>query len=68
MQTKGDANQDFSTGVWLLDSGMRPLYCNAEALRILTYPEPAEGIKSIGSFLAGKIRSVLPDEEGGSHP
>src|SRR5260370_38918902 len=56
-------DQESPAGLLVVDSGNRPVYADAEAIRVLTYPEDPERIKSSGSYLAEKIRSVIPNGE-----
>lgn len=48
---------DSSPGVVLLDSRMRPLYANTEAVRLLAYPKGPETIKSLSALFMEKIRA-----------
>src|SRR5229473_8135390 len=63
MRTKTPMNQESPAGLLVVDSGNRPVYANAEAIRVLAYPEDAEN-KSSGSYLEEKIRSVVLNGEG----
>jgi DNA-binding CsgD family transcriptional regulator len=51
-------------GFILLDSRLRPVAYNAEAVQILSFPTKPESIRQISQFLCDKIRSTLVD--GGS--
>ena len=51
-------------GVILLDSRLRPIAYNSEAVLILSFPTKPESIKQLPQFLGDKIRSTLVD--GGS--
>jgi DNA-binding CsgD family transcriptional regulator len=51
-------------GVLLLDSQLRPVYHNAEAAQVLTYPRSAEQLPSLNSVLPA-ARALLA---GASHP
>ncbi len=55
-----------SAGVVLMDSSSRPLYANAEALRILSYPEIQEKTESIEKLVVEKVRSVLSKRHNGA--
>jgi hypothetical protein len=48
--------QESSAG--LLDSGNRPVYANAEAIRVFVYPENPAETKSAGSYLAERIQTL----------
>jgi hypothetical protein len=50
--------QESSAGLLLLDSGNRPVYANAEAIRVFVYPENPAEIKSAGSYLAERIQTL----------
>ncbi|HEX2715929.1 MAG TPA: LuxR C-terminal-related transcriptional regulator [Candidatus Acidoferrales bacterium] len=51
-----------SSGFLLMDSSSRPLYANAEALKILSYPARREEAESIEKLVMEKVRSVLPKQ------
>lgn len=46
-------------GLLVLDSGLRPLAFNTEALRLLSFPTKPETIRQAHTFLADKVRSKL---------
>jgi DNA-binding CsgD family transcriptional regulator len=46
-------------GFLVMDASLKLIYANAEAVRILVYPENPQKIKSLDSFLTEKIRSAL---------
>ena len=48
-----------AVGFLLLDSSLRPISFNAEAIKVLTYPDPLGDIRHPDIFLTGKIRSSL---------
>jgi len=50
--------QESSAGLLLLDSGNRPVYANAEAIRVLVYPENPAETKFPGSYLAERIQML----------
>ena len=54
------------TGLLVVASDLEPIYANAEAVRILAYPETAKSIKGLDSFLAHRIRSALLHHENGT--
>lgn len=60
MLTPGSFNQGFI----LLDSRMRPLAYNSEAVKILSYPTKPDSIRLLSQFISDKVRSVLVN--GGS--
>src|SRR2546426_1130677 len=62
-QTQINNRLESPAGLLVVDSGNRPVYANAEAIRVLAYPEDAEN-KSSGSYLTEKIRSVVLNGEG----
>ncbi len=64
MRTKTPMNEESPAGLLVVDSGNRPVYACAEAIRVLVYPEDPEKVKSSGSHLAEKIRSVVLNREG----
>jgi len=49
--------QESSAGL-LLDSGNRPVYADAEAIRVFVYPENPVEIKSAGSYLAERVQTL----------
>ena len=49
-----------SAGFLLMDSFSRPIYANAEALRILSYPERQEETALLEKLVIEKVRSALP--------
>jgi DNA-binding CsgD family transcriptional regulator len=49
-------------GFLLLDSSLRPLSFNTEAIRVLGYPDTPANVRRPDVFLAGKIRSRLMSE------
>lgn len=51
-------------GFILLDSRLRPVAYNSEAVQILSFPTKPESIKQLAQFLGDKIRSTLVN--GGS--
>jgi len=48
-----------AVGFLLLDSSLRPLSFNAEAINVLSYPDKLADVRRPDVFLAGKIRSSL---------
>ena len=57
-----------SPGFLLLDSLLRPLYINDEAVSILAYPQILNGNGRVASFLKQKIASLLPRSNGSAAP
>jgi DNA-binding CsgD family transcriptional regulator len=56
-----------ATGFLLMASDFKPIYANAEAIRILVYPEAPEPLELLDGFLADKIRSVILANGHGPH-
>jgi len=48
-----------AAGFLLLDSSLRPISFNAEAIQVLGYPDKSTSVRRPDVFLAGKIRSSL---------
>jgi DNA-binding CsgD family transcriptional regulator len=48
-----------AVGFLLLDSSLRPISFNAEAVKVLTYPDQLEDVSHPDIFLTGRIRSRL---------
>ena len=57
-------NTNSGQGFILLDSRLRPVAYNSEAVQILSFPTKPESIKQLAQFLGDKIRSTLVN--GGS--
>ena len=57
-----------ATGLLLMASDLKPIYANAEAIRILAYPEAPEPLVLSDSFLIDKIRSVVLANGNVPHP
>src|SRR2546429_883885 len=53
-----------SAGLLLLDAFLRPLYADEEAVSILSYPEIPRRNKRFHDFLARRIESLLPKQNG----
>jgi DNA-binding CsgD family transcriptional regulator len=49
-------------GFLLVDSSLNPVYINAEAIQILTYPQSPTEITALDRSLSEKIRSHLPED------
>ena len=60
MLTTANSGQGFI----LLDSRLRPVAYNSEAVQILSFPTKPDNIKQLSQFLGDKIRSTLVN--GGS--
>ena len=56
-----------SAGLLLLGAFLRPLYLDEEAVCILSYPEIPRSNKRFDEFLMGRIKSLLPKQNGNSH-
>jgi DNA-binding CsgD family transcriptional regulator len=52
-----------AAGFLLLDSSLRPISFNAEAVQVLSYPDKPENVRRSDVFLAGKVRSRLMREQ-----
>jgi|SRR5947209_7288125 len=59
MQRQAQISLESPAGLLLLNSGNRAVYANAEAMRVLAYPENPEKIKPSGSHLTERIRAAL---------
>ena len=59
MQRQAQISLESPAGLLLLNSGNRAVYANAEAMRVLAYPEDPEKIKPSGSHLTERIRAAL---------
>jgi DNA-binding CsgD family transcriptional regulator len=46
----------------LVDASLNPVYVNAEAVQILTYPQPLTELAALDRYLSEKIRSQLPED------
>lgn len=52
-----------AVGVLLLDSSLRPIAFNAEAIRVLSYPNQLANVRPADVFLAERIRESLLNRE-----
>ena|SRR5437016_6347882 len=52
-----------AVGFLLLDSSLRPLSFNAEAIQVLSYPDKLAEVRRPDVFLAGKIHSSLISQQ-----
>jgi len=52
-----------AVGFLLLDSSLRPIAFNAEAIRVLSYPNHLANVRPADVFLAERIRESLLDRE-----
>ena len=50
-------------GFLLVDSSVELVYVNAEAVQILTYPQPPAEIVALNKFLAERFRFLLPEDQ-----
>src|SRR5439155_22734801 len=48
-----------TAGFLVLDASLRPIVFNAEAIRVLSYPNDLANVRHPDVFLAGKIRESL---------
>jgi DNA-binding CsgD family transcriptional regulator len=48
-----------ATALVILDSSFSPVSCNAEAIRVLTYPRDPKELQSLAKHLEAKIRPLL---------
>lgn len=62
-----EASSD-SPGLILLDTFLRPLYVNDEAVSILSYPQSPNGNGHLAHFMAQKIDSIVPKKNGSPSP
>ncbi|MBI3610021.1 MAG: response regulator transcription factor [Nitrospirae bacterium] len=46
----------------MLDVSLKPIMFNTEAIQILTHPENPQKMKSLGNYLADKVRTELLNE------
>ena len=63
-RTKATAPRAPSTGMVLLDSSLRPIYANAEAVKILAYPGSPRKTKFVEGFPVEKIRAIIHKQQG----
>lgn len=55
-----------SAGLILLDAALRPIYANAEAVKILVYPKSPQKTRLVETLLIEKIQSIFRSLEAGS--
>ena len=67
---KNQANHSSENGVGflLLDSSLKVIYANTEAIQALAYPKTPQDIGSLDNFLTEKIRSFLFDDSSLPRP
>jgi len=63
MKRQAHISLESPAGLLILDSGNRPVYANAEAIRLLAHPEDPEKVKSSANYLTERIRSVVLNGE-----
>ncbi len=63
-RTKPTAAHAPSTGFVLVDSSLRPIYANAEAVKILAYPESPRKTRLVEGLLVEKIRAIIRKQQG----
>jgi DNA-binding CsgD family transcriptional regulator len=68
MQNLGTTASVPTEGFLLLDSSMRPIFVNREAMEILCYPQKPEAHKNLNAFLASKIPTTLFSVRGSQPP
>src|ERR1700741_5408937 len=56
---EGESPPKTAAGFLLMDSSLRPVSFNAEAIEILTYPDKLANLPHAHVLLAGKIQSSL---------
>jgi len=61
---KSETQKSDSPGLLLLDTFLRPLYANDEAVLILSYPQTPRGNGHVANFLKQRIDSMLPKRNG----
>ena len=58
-----DHTHPFRVGFLLVDSSLNPVYVNADAVQILTYPQIPTEVAALDRYLSEKIRSLLPADQ-----
>jgi DNA-binding CsgD family transcriptional regulator len=53
-----------STGFVLVDSSLRPIYANAEAVKILAYPENPRKTRFVERLLVDQVRAIIHKQQG----
>jgi DNA-binding CsgD family transcriptional regulator len=53
----------FRAGIVLVDKKRRPAFVNAEAVRLLAYPDEPQKIRNLQTFLANQIQLLIQDHE-----
>lgn len=66
--TRFETSKSDSPGLLLLDTFLRPLYVNDEAVSILSYPQASRGNGHGASFLKQRIDSLLAHRNGSPDP
>jgi len=61
-------NENLQPGLLLLDSKLRLLHFNSEAVKILAYPTGPESIKRPDLFLSGRVKSGLVEDSPTESP
>lgn len=56
---KEEGRHKTAAGFLLMDSSLRPAWCNAEAIRILSYPDQLANLRHSRVLLTARIRSSL---------
>ncbi len=63
-RTKPTAAHTPSTGFVLVDASLRPIYANAEAVKIFAYPESPRKTRLVEGLLVEKIRAIIRKQQG----
>jgi DNA-binding CsgD family transcriptional regulator len=61
-------NEKLQAGLLLVDSKLKLLHFNSEAVKILAYPTGPERIKRLDVFLSDRVRSGLVEERATESP
>jgi len=64
VRKKGKDPHKTASGFLLMDSSLRPNWCNAEAIRILSYPDKLTNLTHSDALLAARIQSSLVSRQG----
>src|SRR5215831_3034845 len=61
-----EAPSRLAAGFLLMDTSLNPISVNPEAVQILSYPDNLANLRRPGVFLAGRIRSLLINQQSSS--
>ena len=64
VRKKGEDAHKTASGFLLMDSSLRPAWCNAEAIRILSYPDKLANLTHSDALLTARIQSSLVSRQG----